>query len=1177
MSGATAQVPADSVATVAREMATGISASALGSAVSGINAYVRQIGEDFVDAVFEANGVGGYQSWKSQSAAVCCQGLTGAQTNVKYVPEDARFKSYYDSFADAYKRMTDLRCTLDPACIVGDAGNPAIVNRMTIRLTFPVHIDVTRTTQSTGVFHGFLDHEEAEENSCWFCDKITAASRDISYRALSKVRDPLVVVSVDFAYDQELYQRILSCFSPVTASSGRTPGHFLTKAQMELNTWVLDKCTASDFLSGHHRYMTVMTKLLGLCIVCDSFRKGRFVTVMQTGDLDSPSTIRWGEPETVINYAYEQFQTLSELLPFLQQQGGAPGIVATEITGSFYDDDVVKVIVDEDALLEHHHKTITNESERPTSIMAGANIFGAPPLNDHKHPLTFVSAMSRHLAVAEAKLQDVEGMTVTEAYLDRSQMVKPTKAYYELMVASKQHFAKQFAIHKDSMDLNPGEVMEMKPSSIGWERVDQVFDEYMSSCHDMALYAPGNTSTENDKRTHFFKHVKAAISATVFCKSGEDSDRGRFISMPGSNAVDAQVHQVCTSRTVKAIEAVMQRCTNHTSIKGLTPDGVTLSLGEFLLQTPRDHCVTSWDKKSNDRTYNPYHLEAQIDWMLEAKDTMCRAWGVSAEESELAFLHYRSDTFKTIINATFFRVIVSELAHYLQSAINPTSWFNRHQGAIESMERCYSIHGKDAAMATMYFYYNGLPSDVAYLSDWKPHDSKTIKLRWPIPLDGEEQDPAFESLSDEGKRHYKAYKWRLKNEGDDLIESIKLAKGYDTPNKLVTRSIQYAEESQRLLLEIAPGIPQDRMMGKIAVANFCSSYYAADTNSTVEAPVVVRIPNPKKAIRKMAYVHTDTVKIVETEGIQVAVHTPLSRRFCATRCLAIAEHNLDSPVVFQFMMMHYHMHSRMLATSALTYFDQRSMESRGIEDAAHAHWVNERLDEWANVLLAKYEQRRNDAQIFMQQTHLQAFAWVGEFPHLKQSSPARIVDDLWTLELGCQDIELTQELCNDPLSLLQMLDSPLIFKCVWKLNSALISRLIKHNKAVKDLLWSENPLEHFKQLLNASNAKVNRRMKNLEVTPDAQPKLGRLDATAEEKQEDGSSEQLQETTGTGDQLYEPAHPSAASTTQTRASADSAEANATQGSVALAPSSETRSTSQKRAAVLAKKGKNGGRK
>jgi len=971
------------IASTATTWSEAVAASCLGETVKTADRLLQR-GAGLAAGVI-ASGLmepAGYQRLSSSQFEKSA--LTPSLSHFRKYTVDTRSADFVSEIPGLVNQFKNLHKHEDgplKGLVSGDDGNPVIKYRRHVRVVLPLpaskavdpmdilglsrvslaaargregemdrELPITPPTDASRTNPWTLFAREATDangstGSCW--DVATEASDTIvstcgralstcgnitTLAALSALNSNWLYV-MEFVIDHTLYHKIQEALRSVMGTGQKkAPAFIFGKVTVAIRGFIKASKRGNPTVEQYN-YLVTVGHILALGFLLNTtYGDGRIVEVVLTEELDPEVEEEEGTPVVPLELDAigEALNAVRKVCPHLSENV-TPLIPATEFSGTKYEQ--IEVTLKEDEL--HHWLEVADDISTAGqhgavgAATVGINLLGARPPNDTKHPISFASGFTRHLCAVSGEIP-ISATESVKYVIDKTLHGKPHADFYEVARGMADDDCKDFAawLQKENISADIGNTMFS--NSIGEEKSNAVLAEWYTT----AMAAGKSSKAEFSK----------AILSGVFLKAGENSERARFVTMPGKNGTQ-DIHQVCAGRPVKLIEKFMKETHSHHHTKGLDVEGVNLHMGEWLWDMPEDHFVMSFDKKANDRTWSCHHYEV---WVEYVHLMMAEVAKVCGNDWEFPWMNFQSDTFDMNIATTFFNATVDAVLWFLMSAVNPTSFFNRVHGECESGVVTKNVYGPEALVLWFKARRAGIASRIQ--EDFEGHfcsDRENTKSDYITKL---RFDPAIGCPT------------KFTNEGDDKTESFKATAKLNTWAKMAQRVVKIGAEILKIALEPVLFMnPDARCKGKKAIVEFCSRGYMLELeDGDFEPKAALMCPKPVKNVQKMAWQVSQQFQYCKNEAGEIAIVQDSNfMRLCATRCLSIAEYNLGSPGVGPFILGHAQFYVDQCKAGAKTFFDDRSFEARHPEEAELGSHVNQLLEEWYCTLSQAYDRQEN--------------------------------------------------------------------------------------------------------------------------------------------------------------------------------------------------------------------------
>jgi len=703
-------------------------------------------------------------------------------------------------------------------------------------------------------------------------------------------------------------------------SNRSPPSYYLTQAAGAVAA-KLKKSKDGTLSEGSRQYIRFDTpeaeyqylqsvKLLLLAEVLNRAQTGRDTAVhcvdVDTGgsaisveDMGDPV---WFPPNTHGESAADKLEKSVEALH--RAQGGSAGLVpclpATEFAGTPYEEMTVIMTDDQhEELLKQCLKAEGGPTQN--AFPCGPNMTGARPPLDTKHPDTWISAFSRHFCRVSKTIPLPNGEELKVVH-DKAEAFHKKLTGHQLRVwndITDQHVT----LFREWLGRPLRKAViktEGKPHSISQDTYDVIRGEV-------------DWDTDYGART--------VLRAALFCKSGEISDRARFITMPGVNASDAAHHQCGTSAITQIMEKFHTDQFGFRNFKGCSLTGKAIKVARFVASTP-DDCVTiGFDKGANDATWTHRKWEKYENYSMRMARVLTDAYFddntppvMNADAAHARSIEWRS---------VFLTVSANIMYFYLMSGVGPTSISNRLGGDVSIGSGILQGYGEEPYQK----WLTWSSGESAHLSD------EFDAALFPHLNDGIE----FKECLTTGFAHI--------NEGDDTCVRIPRRKNQTNSDAVshFTRSVVAATNEVW-----EPAFIDTKHLDSHGGPRSCveiTSMVIAQVTDDEGFSSFAYVPKPIKRLDKMAWTLSAALRVVDTPAGRVGVADATYYRLNATRCLSMCT-EMRFALFTRYVVYNtakYHLqHLRRLArepgASASDKFDvplygDRTQEARNLPDA----------------------------------------------------------------------------------------------------------------------------------------------------------------------------------------------------------------------------------------------------
>ncbi len=822
-------------------------------------------------------------------------------------------------------------------------------------------------------------------------------------------------------------------------SNRNPPSYYLTQATGAVAA-KLAKSKSKEISDKHRQYVRFDTpeaeyqylqsvKLLLLAEALNRAQNGRD-TAVHCADLVSAggaaTTAEMGEPvwfppnkgvETATDVLEQSVAALH------RAQGDSSGLIPclppTEFAGTPYEEMTVSISDDQ-------HEELLKQSLRaeggPTqnAFYCGPNVTGARPPLDTKHPETWISAYGRHFCRVSKEIPLPNGDTLSIVH-DKAESLHKKLTGHQLRVWDDMINMHTVLFRKWLEQPLQRAVIktEGKPHSIDQETYDIIRGEVA-------------WDTEYGARD--------ILRAALFCKSGETSNRARFITIPGVNTQDAAKHQCGTSAITQVMEKFHTDQFGFRNFKGCSHSGKAVKVGQFVATTP-DGCVSiGYDKAKNDATWTHRKWAQYEKYSMKMAAVFTDAYffddtpAVMNSDAEHARrIEWRGLYLTVAANIMFF---------YLMSGVGPTSISNRMGGDVSVGTGILQGYGESHYQKWLVWSSgdNAQPVEEADALLY-PHLNDGIELK--------------ECITD-GFAHI--------NEGDDTCVRIVCRKGESNSAAVAhfTKSICSATNECW-----EPAFVDENHLNTHGGRRSCveiTSMVVAQATDDHGLVHVAYVPKPIKRLDKMAWTLSAKLRVVETSAGRVGVLDAAYYRLNATRCLSMCT-EMSYALFTRYVVYNtakYHLQqlrrlARLPGAKATDKFDtplyaDRTPESRLLPDATA--YIGDSIEDAFKAIGSVLARTRVDS---FQCLEANANAWGLACPSvLKDGKLLR--SKLLQLDEIARGVDIDDEHIADPVSYLAMFDLGPLEPCF----SDMAGRL---SKAVEISERSYMPLDELRKRL----------------------------------------------------------------------------------------------------------------
>jgi hypothetical protein len=810
----------------------------------------------------------------------------------------------------------------------------------------------------------------------------------------------------------------------------------LQKAQRKLKRLVSGKVDQPTF-----NYLETITNLIVMALLLDSGDTGK-----NHCDIFAYS----GEqPMFKDFFASQQLEDAIDDLDKAKKEAGHPveGIVlsvpAPEVKGTLSE----KLVMYETSAFGEY--ALTERKPVVGAVQVGVDLMGKPSPNDHKNPLSFISAVYRHLGDSDTIVAEGTPFEYV-VHLDRSEKSKLSASHERVWDDMFDDHCEDFKMLLTSNEqrFDYDFLIDGKPGSYSTESYERWVEEQIA---DEQFYTGDNSMRDLLSYTKATAQHMQQLTATAACKKGEDSSRARAVITPGVAGSEG-LHQARTSPIVKALEALHAILYNHTNLKGLTEETKRIRFAEFLRAVPKGAVVFGTDKSKNDACFREAVWKKCIKYLAGMNDLFeehvaTRAYVYSPNENSA------SQSFPTgTLDMKYWIIKLTPLLAILLSGIGPTSFFNRLESTVENGTAVLEVHGEQAyqkwriaerrAVASTHpaWSRHALPHVAEYV-EWQPLTPKMV-IDTSIKCD---------ALAPE---QIVSYHMGI-NEGDDQAHSL-IPPNTDEWKTLGTKDVvmKYTSCMSRatnFIFEAALVTDELDMVGRNSVFEMLSAWIALPTGRADAYEVAVIVPKVLKAIRKLPHctISSQHTVIYDEHGEPIDVER--DEKFWSlalTKFYALAIINQESLGVRGLFLSHgdycYQQLERLVgkqrALSYETIYGDRDPERRQIEEASSTTFGQcGVMREHAHDTLASVNKDRV--------VRTCCSAWRSEMPELAAVPKEKVIASLIAFDSISMLLEITDQHISDPMLLWQELD-------IGCLLEPLVMRATSNHKAVAGLFRS---------------------------------------------------------------------------------------------------------------------------
>jgi len=785
----------------------------------------------------------------------------------------------------------------------------------------------------------------------------------------------------------------------------------LQKSQRKLRRLLSNKVDQPTF-----NYLETITHLVIMALLLDSGETGK-----NHCDILAYS----GEQPLFKDYfANTHLEEAIEDLDKAKKEAGHPveGIVlaipAPEIAGSLSE----KIVMYETAAFGDYE--LTEVKQTVGAVPVGVDLFGKPPPNDHKNPLSFISAVYRHLGDSDTT---VAAGTPFEyvIHLDRSVKSALTESHdrvWEDMISDHcQDFTTLLTSNESRFDYDF--LHDGKPGSYCREDYEACLEEQIA---DERFYTCDNALCDLLSHSKATSEHMQQLKASGSCKKGEDSSRARAVITPGVNGSEG-LHQARMSPMIRALEALHAILYNHSNIKGMNEETKRIRFADFLRAVPKGAIVFGTDKSKNDACFREAVWKKCVKYLAKMNDifeeqVITRSYVYSPNEATA------DQSFpKGTLDLKYWIIKLTPLLAILLSGIGPTSFFNRLESTVENGATVLEVYGEGAYQKWRIAERRAVASThPAWTLHPLPHVAEFVEWQPLAPHMVTDTSVKCDKLED---AQIESYHMGL-NEGDDQVHAIIPSKtdGWaDLSIKdTIMRYSSVMSKTTNFIFEPAPTADELDMVGRNSVFEMLSAWVALPTGRADLCEVAVIVPKVLKAIRKLAHcticsLHT-IIYDANGEPADVA-RDVIFWSLALTKYYTIAIINHESLGVRGLFLAHgdyaYKQLEHLLGTNgayiASTVYGDRDPEKRHIEEASSTTFATcgEARDR-AHERIANVNRGRV--------TRVCCAAWRSELPALATEPKEKVIAALLAFDTISLSIEITDQHVSDPMLLWQELD-----------------------------------------------------------------------------------------------------------------------------------------------------------
>lgn len=827
----------------------------------------------------------------------------------------------------------------------------------------------------------------------------------------ANVSGSLDLYVVDVVVPTEVYTACMETADRLAGDDKPAKNLHLQTAQRKLRRKVSGKVDQPTY-----NYLETIVNLVVMSILLDTGDTGK----------NHCSVLAYSGDQPVFQdfFANTHLEEAMEDVQAAKKEAGHPvaGIVisvpAPEVSGSLNE----TLVMYETAAFGDYE--LTEKKEIVGAVCVGADLMGKPSPNDHKSPLSFVSAVYRHFGDSSTTV--AEGTPYEYVvHLDRSEKSKLSKSHERVWDDLIEDHCSDFkTLLTDSRQRFDFDFLEDgKPNSYSQETYETWLDEQIS---DERFYTCDNAMCDLLSHTKATQQHMQQLKATAACKKGEDSARARAVITPGVAGSEG-LHQARTSPMVKALEALHAIQYNHTNLKGLTEETKRIRFADFLRAVPKGALVWGTDKSKNDACFREAVWKKCVQYLAVMNDVfeervVTRAYAFSPNEATA------DQSFPTgTLDLKYWIVKLTPLLAILLSGIGPTSFFNRLESTVENGTTVLEVYGEEGyqkwrvaerrAVTSVHPAWSQHPQPhVAEFVDWSPLAPTMVT---------DTTVKANQLTDDQIKTHHMGI-----YEGDDqahvlLPPSTPEWAGLSVKDSIMKYTSRMSQ-STSFIFEAALTADELDMVGRNSVFEMLSAWIGLPTGKADAYEVAVIVPKILKALRKIPHITISSQHTLVLDEHEVPVDVVRDETFWSlalTKFYALAIMNRESLGVRGLFLSHgdycYEHLERLVgkqgAHSFATTYGDRDPERRQIEEASsttfsHCGVMREQAHEAVNKVSVERVIRTC------------CTAWRAELPDLVNEPRDKIVAALLAFDTIARSLEITDQIVSDPMMLWLELD-----------------------------------------------------------------------------------------------------------------------------------------------------------
>jgi len=796
----------------------------------------------------------------------------------------------------------------------------------------------------------------------------------------------------------------------------------------------LKRLLAREGMTEHpaFNYLATVTNLVVMALLLDSGDTGK-----NHCDIFAYSG---AQPLFKDFFATQHLEEAIEDLDSAKKEAGHPtervvwSVPAPEVKGTLSE----KLVMYETAAFGEYE--LTEKKPVIGAVQVGVDLMGKPSPNDHKNPLSFISAVYRHLGDSDTTVAEGTPHEYV-VHLDRSEKSKLSaehdRVWDDMIEDHCSDFVKMLNSSEQRFDydfLDDG-----KPNSYCTATYEKWLEEQLA---DESFFAADNAMHELLSHTKatadHLQELKASarskapvghmqeLKASAQCKKGEDSSRARAVISPGIAGTEG-LHQARTSPMVKALEALHAILYNHTNLKGLTEETKRIRFAEFLRAVPKGAVVFGTDKSKNDACFREAVWKKCVKYLAKMNDifeeqVVTKAYVFSPNEDST-----RQSFPNGTLDMKYWVIKLTPLLAFLLSGIGPTSFFNRLESTVENGTAVLEVFGEAAYQKWRIAERRATVSEhPAWSLHALPHVAQFVEWEPLAPHMVTDTSIKCDKLEDKQieSNHMGIY------EGDDQSHALippKTDEWKDLgPKDVVMKYSSAMSRATGFIFEAALVADDMDMVGRNSVFEMLSAWIALPNGRADAYEVAVIVPKILKAIRKLPHCTISSQHTIIRDDDNVPVDVAHDEKFWSlalTKYYALAIINQESLGVRGLFLAHgdycYQQLERQLGKQRTyaygTIYGDRDPERRQIEEAASTTFGQcGDMRDRAHEVLASVKKERV--------VRTCCAAWRSELPELVAEPKEKVVAALLAFDSISMMLEITDQHVRDPMLLWEELD-----------------------------------------------------------------------------------------------------------------------------------------------------------